>query len=64
MKRKQKAEVILIAEQCGYVWACVLPGSVRYAWKGGRKQAQQWADEYNNETKENDPRKMPELSCV
>lgn len=62
MKRKPKAEVILIAEHNGYVWACVLPNCVRYAWKGGRKQAQQWADEYNEGKDET--RKILEPSCV
>lgn len=47
MRKQDTANVRLYCEQGQFVWVCELPHKVRYAWEGGKAQAEAWANEWN-----------------
>ena len=49
--KRNRATVRMFNEQGQFVWACILPHKVRYAWEGGREQAEAWANEWNKNLK-------------
>ena len=49
--KRNRATVRLSKEQGELVWLCILPHKVRYAWEGGREQAEVWAEKWNKNLK-------------
>lgn len=49
--KRNRATVRLVNEWGQWVHICILPHKVRYAWEGGREQAEAWANEWNKNLK-------------